>query len=46
MDIVDYHMERYVLRNALDTVQLFFDARIALISRACTNRLLQLEFLQ
>jgi hypothetical protein len=46
MDIVDYHMERYVLKNALDTVQLFFDARIALINRACTNRLLQLEFLQ
>ena len=45
-DALGYHMERYVLKNALVTVQLLFDARIALIKRAYTDRWLQLEFLQ
>ena len=45
-DALGYHMERYVLANALAIVQLYFDARIALIKHAYTDRWLQLNFLQ
>ena len=37
-DALGYHMERYVLANALATVQLYFDARIALIKHTYTDR--------
>ena len=45
-DAIGYHMERYVLKNALVTVQLLFDARIAVTKHAYTDHWLQLLFQQ
>ena len=45
-EMFSYQIDMFVSRTALVTARLHFDARIALIKHAYTDRLLQLEFRQ